>query len=181
MSANADDSRIFSPYMPSLLHFSLVKVGVLKLEDDECTFHWRSDGTIDEIKTVEHLVVNANINIRKRFDLAGMYCLEDSIKTLWVEMQVSGQRRFWASFNLMVFWKRRMRNATRVPWARAALAYLGRFPEFSIPRFSSLFPLLLLEERQKFLEALNYAEDDDLRVCAHAMTKDEEEHICILT
>ncbi|GBN07466.1 hypothetical protein AVEN_161180-1 [Araneus ventricosus] len=105
--------------------------------------------------------------------------MEDSIKTLWVEMQVSGQRRFCASFNLMVFWKRRMRNATRVPWARAALAYLGRFPEFSMPRFSSLFLFLLPEERKKFLEALNYAEDDDLRVCAHAMTKDEEEHMLL--
>ncbi|GBN89765.1 hypothetical protein AVEN_74376-1 [Araneus ventricosus] len=36
----------------------------------ECTFYWKPDGTIDTIKTAEKLVLNKNINIRKRFELA---------------------------------------------------------------------------------------------------------------
>ncbi|GBM06945.1 hypothetical protein AVEN_239653-1 [Araneus ventricosus] len=70
------------------------------LDDAKFTFFWRSDGTVDRVKTAQELVVNQNIDIRNRFDLACMYCLVNSIQTLWKELKAYGDiEKYETSFN----------------------------------------------------------------------------------
>ncbi|GBM35602.1 hypothetical protein AVEN_121047-1 [Araneus ventricosus] len=74
------------------------------------SFTGDSDGSIDRIQTAQQLVLNANIDIRKWFNLACMHCLQESIQILWAEMEASGRtENFEARFGSMVpFWVGRM-------------------------------------------------------------------------
>ncbi|GBM07299.1 hypothetical protein AVEN_187855-1 [Araneus ventricosus] len=111
------------------------------LQDGEGIFYWRSDGSIDRIKRAQQLVMNTSMNIRKRFDLACMYCFEKSVQTLWVEMEA-----LWTTENFEIgdnpmtpFWVNWMRDGSLVPWTEIAKEYLDRRVErWPVPvRFSS--------------------------------------------
>ncbi|GBM24552.1 hypothetical protein AVEN_217129-1 [Araneus ventricosus] len=152
---------------------------ILNLKDGECIFYWRPDGTIDRIKTAEQLVLNENINIRERFDIACIYCLKESVQTLWEEMEASCEtQNFEADCNFMTrFWVRWMREGSGVPWLQAvkespdlALALQTAQP----PRCSSFFPLLGPKDRKIFLSSLKWAHYDDFRFCLYAATTEEE-------
>ncbi|GBM65678.1 hypothetical protein AVEN_148267-1 [Araneus ventricosus] len=145
------------------------------------TINLRPEGTVDRIETAYHMVLDKRINIRKRFEMACMYCLEKRIRTLWAEMEASGQTDiFETDDNTMVrFWVRWMREGSRVPWTQAAREYLDppSSSKVPIPRFSAFLPLLRPEDRQRFLTSLRFATPDDLRFCLYALTKEEEEQI----
>ncbi|KAF8782465.1 hypothetical protein HNY73_012747 [Argiope bruennichi] len=49
----------------------------------KCAFFWRSEGTIDRIKTAQGIVHSENIDIIARFRMACMYCLSECVQTLW--------------------------------------------------------------------------------------------------
>lgn len=152
------------------------------LKRGEFVIHWRSDGTIDTVKTVQQLVLDESINIRKRFEIACKYGLERNIRILWAEMQPSDQtENFDTAYNyLEQFWVRWMRHGSRVPWMQEASEYFkharGYFST-GFTRFNWFFSYLQPGDRQKFLKEMEFAEDDDLRLCLHAMTKEEEEKI----
>ncbi|GBN34997.1 hypothetical protein AVEN_183817-1 [Araneus ventricosus] len=153
--------------------------GILKLEDGEYIFYCKSDGTIDGTETAQQLVLNSKIDIRQRFHLACTYCFEENIKTLWTEMKDSGStENFKTSGNSLVhFWVRRMRQGSRIPWNQDFCKYIRLYPRFMILRFSSFFPLLRPQHREKFLLYLQFAKFDDFRICLRSMTKEEEERI----
>ncbi|GBM43247.1 hypothetical protein AVEN_45090-1 [Araneus ventricosus] len=150
---------------------------ILQVEDGECIFYWRCDGTIDRMKTARQLVQNASIDISQRFNLACTYCLEESIKSLWAEMVASGEAvNFKIDNNTMArFWLRWMREGSRVPWTQAAQKYLNPYDGAMMPRFICFLPLFRQERRELFLPILQYARYDDLRFCLYAITKEEEE------
>ncbi|GBN49479.1 hypothetical protein AVEN_197820-1 [Araneus ventricosus] len=156
---------------------------ILEIKRRECIFYWRYDGSIDRTKTAEQLVLNAGIDIRQRFDLACMYCLEKSVRALWAEMEASGKtENFETADNSMTrFWVRWMREGCRVPWLQAAQDYLELSPPVDwtapAPRISSFFPLLQPKDREKFLTCLKWAKYDDFRFCLYSATKEEEEQI----
>ncbi|GBN28321.1 hypothetical protein AVEN_270346-1 [Araneus ventricosus] len=146
----------------------------LRYKDGGHFFHWRSDGTIDSVKTAEHLVMDENINIRERFDLACLYSLEQSIQTLWTEMESSGESENFSS--RVRFWVRWLRDGSQVAWTQLVREYLDPPPIFEL-RFSSLLPLLQSEERNELFFYLRFATDDDFRYCLYLITQKEEVQI----
>ncbi|GBM64076.1 hypothetical protein AVEN_160726-1, partial [Araneus ventricosus] len=89
---------------------------IFKFKDREFFFHWRSEGTIDTIKMAQQLVLDQNINIRKRFQIACNYCLMKSVRTLWAEMEASGETKSFKTADsiLVRFWVRWLREGSRV-------------------------------------------------------------------
>ncbi|GBO22341.1 hypothetical protein AVEN_245015-1, partial [Araneus ventricosus] len=155
---------------------------VLKLKDGECIFYWRSDGRVDEIKTAQKLVQNANIDIRKRFHIACIYCLEESIQTLWTEMKASGETGNLETTrdSMMHFWVKWMSDGSRIPWRQVAVEHFSPpawCPVSQIARLSSIFPSLRPEDRKKFLYSLQFKDSDDLLLCMYSVTKEEEKQI----
>ncbi|GBM38987.1 hypothetical protein AVEN_70174-1 [Araneus ventricosus] len=150
---------------------------ILELDDGECIFYWRCDGTIDTVKTAEHLVLNSNIDIRKRFYIACMYCLEKSIQTLWAEIEATGKTEDLETTDYCAarFWVRWLLDESRLPWKQATRQYLSiSYPAI---RFSSFLPSLRPEERFSFLCTFNFATYDDLRFCLYSLTAKEEKEI----
>ncbi|GBN07659.1 hypothetical protein AVEN_107928-1 [Araneus ventricosus] len=84
----------------------------------ECVFYWRYDGAYYGIKASQQLAHKSNIDITKRFRLACTYCLEQSIQTLWSEMEASVKTEILESSHCCMerFWVRRMIDGSRVPW-----------------------------------------------------------------
>ncbi|GBO40261.1 hypothetical protein AVEN_23941-1 [Araneus ventricosus] len=155
---------------------------IIKLEEEDCIFYWRSDGRIDGLKTSQHLVLKKNIDIRVRFYIACRYCLEDSIQTLWKELEASGQtENFETVCNSMVrFWIRRIHNGSRVPWRNALREFFNDFRNcHKGARYSSFFPSLRPEERRRFLGSLDPSDVDDYLLCVYALTKEEEEELLV--
>ncbi|GBN92465.1 hypothetical protein AVEN_66987-1 [Araneus ventricosus] len=147
----------------------------------DCTFYWRSDGIIDKTKTVERVVLNKNIDIRERFNLACLYCLVDSMRTLWAEAEEDAEGadlEIYEIFPWTQFWIRWLWGGSHIPWDQAALE-CDEFHLFENPfqRISFIFPLLLPEERKHVLLCLRNADFDDLLFCLYAATKEEEEQI----
>ncbi|GBN56860.1 hypothetical protein AVEN_237107-1 [Araneus ventricosus] len=104
-------SNILGPYDGNFIfYWRRHQSNLLRLNDGDCMFYWRSDGMIDGVKTSEQLVLNTNVDIRKRFVLACKYCLQESIQTLWTEMGSSGQTEILESYNfsMVTFWIRRL-------------------------------------------------------------------------
>ncbi|GBM84599.1 hypothetical protein AVEN_188002-1 [Araneus ventricosus] len=149
---------------------------IMKLDAGERIFCFRCDGTIDTVKTAQQLVLNSNIDIRKRFYLACIYCIEDGIKTLWAEIEATGKTGnienavYW----VVRFWVRWLRDRSLVLWKEAALGYCGISGDI---RFYPFFPSLRPEERKIFLTGFIIATNDDLLLCLKVMTKEEEEEI----
>ncbi|CAL1301044.1 unnamed protein product [Larinioides sclopetarius] len=152
---------------------------ILKLKDVEFMIYLKSDGRIDEIKTVQQLVLNSKIDIRMRFCLACTYCFEESIKALWAEMVAIGQTETFitASNSMVHFWINRLRQGSQIPWIRDFCKYLRHHPEFMPLRYSSFFHLLQPRHRERFLPFLQFAKFDDFLLCLSAMTEEEEEAI----
>lgn len=46
-------------------------------------FHWTLQGTIDKTKTAEALMGDEKIDVRTRYNLACIYCLENRVQELW--------------------------------------------------------------------------------------------------
>ncbi|GBM01006.1 hypothetical protein AVEN_55519-1 [Araneus ventricosus] len=143
------------------------------------TVYWRSDGTINTTKTAEHLVQNENINIRERFHLACIFCLEESVQTLWKEMEASGETKNFETGNkyMTSFWVRWMQEGSRLPWLQAVEEYLVLPPALSkkdLFRCSPFFPLLRSENRKKFITFFDRTCYDDIRLCLYAATKEEQ-------
>ncbi|XP_055930765.1 uncharacterized protein LOC129961001 [Argiope bruennichi] len=143
------------------------------------SFYWKTDGTIDRIKTVQQLLLNDDIIIEQKFDLACSYFLEKSIQTLWSEMESSGKtEKPLAAYNpISRFWVRRMSHKYQTPWIKSVKKYLElpeKFSRIPIPRFSAFFPLLQPEDRKKFLVSLCNATSDDFLFCMYGITKQEE-------
>ncbi|GBM20311.1 hypothetical protein AVEN_195869-1 [Araneus ventricosus] len=252
--ASAVDSRIFKPFLPSLLHFATVKVAValcndfhlvtlqhafgnikagkvnvlfgndelplmleiqraqeklrsipgclrkrvmeavhgliyvsrqwrddqyriLRSECEDCNFYWRSDGRIDGNKTAQHFVQNANIDFRKRFALACKYCLQESIQTLWPEVEASGETDgLGMDLNYMVrFWVIRMRDGSRVPQTQDLRKFFSNLLHcLMAPRLCSFFPSVRPEKRENYFFFIKLAEDDDCLSCLYAMTEEEQ-------
>ncbi|GBM30329.1 hypothetical protein AVEN_174140-1 [Araneus ventricosus] len=151
---------------------------ILELDDGECIFYWRCDGTIDTVKTAQLLVLNSNIDMRKRFNLACMYGLTESIQTLWAEIEATGRTENLetADYRAVRFWVRWLRGGSRVvPWTQPVREYL-EIASTGI-RFNSFLPSLRTEERVFFLYALTFAKADDLRLCLYALSEEEEKKI----
>ncbi|GBO45627.1 hypothetical protein AVEN_275742-1 [Araneus ventricosus] len=155
---------------------------IFKFMDRECSFHWRSEGTIDTIKMAQQLVLDQNINIRKRFQIACNYCLMKSVRTLWAEMEASGKTKCFKTADsiLVRFWVRWLREGSRVPWTQAAAEYLDilvRNNRIPVTRFSAIFSSLRPEERKKFFIPLQSSLPEDFRLCIYSMTKEEQEEV----
>ncbi|GBN32929.1 hypothetical protein AVEN_26925-1 [Araneus ventricosus] len=157
------------------------------LTDHSRIFNWkagiavrlRSDGTINTTKTAQDLIQNENINIRERFHLACIFCLEESVLTLWKEMEASGETKNFETGDkyMTSFWVRWMQEGSRVPWLQAVEEYLVLPPALSeedLFRCSPFFPLLRSENRKKFLTFFDRTCYDDLRLCLYAATKEEQ-------
>ncbi|GBN51392.1 hypothetical protein AVEN_80233-1 [Araneus ventricosus] len=155
---------------------------IFKFKDHECFFHWRSEGTIDTIKMAQQLVLDQNINIRKRFQIACNYCLMKSVRTLWAEMEASGKTKCFKTADsiLVRIWVRWLREGSRIPWTQAAAEYLdilvwnNRIP---VARFSAIFSSLRPEDRKKFLIPIQSSLPQDFRLCIYSMTKEEQEEV----
>ncbi|GBN89807.1 hypothetical protein AVEN_67320-1 [Araneus ventricosus] len=151
-----------------------------------CTFFMRTDGIIDRTKTAEKLILNKNFNIKKRFHLACMYCLGDSIRSLWAELEADGRTASFENTHdpFMRFCIRWIRDGSHIPWTQAVREYFTHprtpSPRASwkrFPRFAYFLPLLRPEERRQFLLSLGTATFDDLLLSLHTMTKQEEEQV----
>ncbi|CAL1262275.1 unnamed protein product [Larinioides sclopetarius] len=140
--------------------------------------HWRSDGTIDRVKTAQRLVLDESLDIGKRFEVACMYCLEKSVQTLWAEMEATGKTNDFVAVDESTarFWIGWMREESRVPWIQAILKYLRSHPRSNV-RYSCFFPLLRPKYRVVLLNSLRYATNDDLRFCLNAMNRKEEKKV----
>ncbi|GBN18791.1 hypothetical protein AVEN_39716-1 [Araneus ventricosus] len=81
-----------------------------------------------------------------------MYCLVNSVQTLWAELKENGETEdYEKSENVEHFWVKWMREGTRVTWTEATREYIDpdwiRFPMRSTPRFSDLFSELKPRDR----------------------------------
>ncbi|GBN58269.1 hypothetical protein AVEN_45843-1 [Araneus ventricosus] len=142
----------------------------LELTDRDCVYYWKYDGTFDGVKATQQLVLNANIEIRKRFALACKYCLKENILNLWTEMEASGKtENLETPFNSMAhFWVRWIRDESRVPWRQAAAEFLNDSLDYYVDaRLSAFVPSLRPEERKKFVLSLKSADLDDYLLCLH--------------
>ncbi|GBN07649.1 hypothetical protein AVEN_107923-1, partial [Araneus ventricosus] len=150
------------------------------LKDGDCVFYWRSDGTIDGMKTAEHLASNVNIDIKKRFVIACKYCVEESVKSLLAQMKTSGETKYLPiSSNSMVrFWFYRMCRGYQAPWKLSARRFcqLHETSHMGVI-YNTFFTSLRPQERKVFLPFLKDAENDDYLLCVRAMTKEEEDQI----
>ncbi|XP_055929384.1 uncharacterized protein LOC129960191 [Argiope bruennichi] len=141
--------------------------------------YWRTDGTIDRIKTAQRLLLCKENNIEQRFDLACAYFFEESIKALWVEMKKSGKadKPLSAYKPVTCFWVKMMHHRHQVPWIESVQKYLDlsdKLPVIPYARYSTFFPLLRPEDRVKFLVSLCDTTTDDFRFCLYGATKEEE-------
>ncbi|GBM95722.1 hypothetical protein AVEN_227608-1 [Araneus ventricosus] len=151
---------------------------ILELDDEERIFYWRCDGTIDTVKTAQQLILNSNIDIKKRFHLACKYCLEDNIKTLWTEMEDTSKTeiRETADSWVVSYWMRWLRDGSMVTWKHVILSCYS-YTNYGDIRMNSFFPSLLPKEREFFLRQLIIVTNDDTRQCRYALTTEEEEKI----
>ncbi|XP_055929573.1 uncharacterized protein LOC129960290 [Argiope bruennichi] len=56
---------------------------------------WTSVGTVDYKKTAEKLIRQQRMDIMSSYKLACMYCLDDSIKTIWEKLSETNKRLFY--------------------------------------------------------------------------------------
>ncbi|GBM26244.1 hypothetical protein AVEN_17836-1, partial [Araneus ventricosus] len=83
--------RIWAVYHKHILNY---------LPDEDLDMHifeqlcWTCTGAIDYRKTAELLVRLETLDIEKRYRLACLYCLEDYIPVLWVELPEKYKSRF---------------------------------------------------------------------------------------
>ncbi|CAL1262278.1 unnamed protein product [Larinioides sclopetarius] len=150
----------------------------LELKDENITFHWRFDGIIDTIKTVQHLVLDKHILIRKRFRIACRYCLVESILKLWSEMGgFSTIEHDETSYSPMEqFWIKWMYQRCPKPWRQVAVEYFkhGRgYPLHQLVRYSNFFPFEQPEDRRRNLFHVEIIDGDDLLLCLYTLTKEE--------
>ncbi|GBM14343.1 hypothetical protein AVEN_55338-1 [Araneus ventricosus] len=151
-----------------------------RFDHEKCTFFWKSDGTIDRIKTAQEISRNRNVDIRARFEIACMYCLANEVQVLWAAMQANRETKKYersVTVSAMVrFWIRWAREGAKVSWIQAAQEYLNH----QVPQRLTLYPVfreLMPEERRNFFCHLHGCNADDLRFCLYTVTKDEQEEI----
>lgn len=160
------------------------------LRETEGSFEFRWDGTIDADKSAQNLVRNAKLDIKKRFKVACVFCLADSIEALWAEMEkTGGTESFQTSRGDVVhFWVGWLNERPRVTSAESFVQSLGALisrsqrnfvdPRALAPRFSVIFPLLRPEDRENCLDLMMATTCIyDVRFCLHALTRKEEEKV----
>ncbi|KAF8782468.1 hypothetical protein HNY73_012750 [Argiope bruennichi] len=152
----------------------------------KCTIFWRSDGTIDRLKTAQEIVRNENIDITARFEIACMYSLVNSVQTLWSALEANGEADQFKKpctdrhCNVIVhIWVSWLLQEERSDWTEAVhqdLSLAG-FQYFVKPRFSALFRELKPAQRSKFFKYLKFCDADDLRFCLYAVSAKEQKEI----
>ncbi|GFU87478.1 uncharacterized protein TNCV_2446121 [Trichonephila clavipes] len=85
-------------------------------------FIWKSNGSIDRVKTAEVLVQVERLNISKRFIVASFYCLEGDVISLWNKMTEKEKRRCCdISSSLVVrIWIKWLQDGEQINWRRLA-------------------------------------------------------------
>ncbi|GBM15938.1 hypothetical protein AVEN_270607-1 [Araneus ventricosus] len=147
------------------------------------TFYWRCDGTINRTKTAQEIIWNEKIHIRKRFEIACIYCLVHDVTFLWAKLEAYAKLRIFkrSQNSVVLFWIRWLNNGALYSWDQYAQNYLS--PPFMFTRlgsrirFSSFFCELRPEHRQKFYRFLDLSDADDFRFCLYQATKKEQEVI----
>ncbi|XP_055930811.1 uncharacterized protein LOC129961040 [Argiope bruennichi] len=150
--------------------------GAFRSKNIDETFEWKSNGAIDRIKTMQQLLLKKDVDINLRFYLACCYFLEESIKTLWAEMDVNDKRSIPGN-PCTRFWVRRMHDGCVVQWIKDIPEYLHLYWEYPTCSFGAFFPFLQPQERMKFLYSITSSTNDDFLSCTYAATKQEQVHM----
>ncbi|GFT41955.1 uncharacterized protein NPIL_697341 [Nephila pilipes] len=81
---------------------------------------WTSLGTIDRLKTALRLLQSENIEVRNRFVLACLYCVEESIEFFWHQMNREQRRQFpkYNSSSLVRFYTAKLKKGTEIRWSK---------------------------------------------------------------
>ncbi|KAF8797011.1 hypothetical protein HNY73_001327 [Argiope bruennichi] len=152
---------------------------------------WKSEGTIDRIKTSKQLIRNENIDIRVRFIFACLYFYEQDVLELWQSMTAEGRESIHRiDCNLAVrFWVKWLRNRAVSPWAQWIPDYLNfQYGELITSgsnhgcrriRISSFYIELSCVNKKKFLHSMwpRHAHIDDLRICYYLTDETERDKI----
>ncbi|GBM03276.1 hypothetical protein AVEN_142562-1 [Araneus ventricosus] len=118
-------------------------------------FCWKSDGTINRVKTAKKIAQNKNIDPNSRFILACTYFLEDEVLAIWHGHKEVKKKsmRIKGTNSAVRFWMKWLKKGSVTPWRLMVDDYFS-FPCFrrsDIPlRFSSFFPYLSQESRANY-------------------------------
>ncbi|GBM28336.1 hypothetical protein AVEN_229520-1 [Araneus ventricosus] len=171
-------------------HFHVIKhIGKSHYINSLC---WKSEGTIDRIKTAKQLVRNESIDKRVRFVMACIYFWENDVLHLWQSMTADERQSiFRIDSNIATkFWMEWLRGHAKSPWTQCVKECL-RF-EFLDPilnydtrykcsrvRLSSFFIELNTFSKSFFLHCLwpEHAHIDDLRLCYNLLDEAERAEI----
>ncbi|KAF8791456.1 hypothetical protein HNY73_006315 [Argiope bruennichi] len=132
--------------------------GAFRSKNIDETFEWKSNGAIDRIKTMQQLLLKKDVDINLRFYLACCYFLEESIKTLWAEMDVNDKRSIPGN-PCTRFWVRRMHDGCAVQWIKDIPEYLHLYWEYPTCSFGAFFPFLQPQERMKEVKKRGFCSD----------------------
>ncbi|GBM48026.1 hypothetical protein AVEN_34356-1 [Araneus ventricosus] len=161
---------------------------IYRWSEQKFTLICRSEGTIDRTKTAEKIVRDENVDIKTRFQIACIYCLEDSVQSLWTTLDVNSEtEEYETPFNtrvngmvhLWVYW---MSEGPRYPFgllARedCALKCLLLRSNGSVPKFYPLIRSLSPEHRREYFKYLSLSDVDDFRSCLYHVTNEEQKEI----
>ncbi|GFR31023.1 uncharacterized protein TNCT_366801 [Trichonephila clavata] len=89
------------------------------------SFHWKSCGIIDWLKTARTLIRDESIHIANRFILACYYCLDDEIERLWSTMK-DYEKDCFSEVNSSVIakvWTSWIARGVSLNWNRIAYGY----------------------------------------------------------
>ncbi|XP_055950374.1 uncharacterized protein LOC129984506 [Argiope bruennichi] len=78
--------NMFSEIIECKSNYSLFLTEWASHVNQNFKFFWKSDGTIDQRKSVKSLIENEDVNVKERFLLASNYCLIDASLSLWKTM-----------------------------------------------------------------------------------------------
>ncbi|GBL97463.1 hypothetical protein AVEN_162929-1 [Araneus ventricosus] len=148
---------------------------------------WKTNGTIDRIKTAKKIVRDKNVDTRTRFEVACTYFLEDEVLALWhgdKEVKVMGIPRSGTN-EAVRFWMTHLKKGSwrKKSWKSMINGYFEtpRIRRSDIRlRISSFFPYLSWEGKKNYFPYLDweYAHHDDLQLCMQTMDKTECAELC---
>ncbi|KAF8793142.1 hypothetical protein HNY73_004663 [Argiope bruennichi] len=147
------------------------------------TFYWRCDGTIDRTKTAQEIIGNEKINVKKRFVMACIYCLEYEVTYLWAKLELCVKLRIFEKpvNSFVFFWVRWLCYGGFYSWTQYVQNFLMPpliFSSLGTPiRFSSFLSELRSENRRNFYKFLELCHPDDFRFCIYQATKEEQKEI----
>ncbi|GIY96547.1 uncharacterized protein CEXT_556901 [Caerostris extrusa] len=146
---------------------------------------WKSEGTIDRIKTVKKLVQMEELGVSTRLLLACTYFLEKEISILWNKMSPLDKlviHRITGNISVE-FWGKCLKRRN-TPWTNLAKKYLqppeGWVLEPSRIRLSSFYHALSSGAKRDFTACFVRPErihNDDLRFCLFQMNEIEKKEM----